>query len=217
VPGGTQRRVFPGEPHSEEWYVGGLKINIYHQKVASVEDVIRDVIQCIDPTWANQAQVEAIRSGVVMHGMALGDSWRQQSAYPDDLARAMVAQHLVFGPQDWLEMVAERDDALYRYSLCCDVERRILGTLLGLNRTYPPAADTKWMMLVAGELPDAPDHLASRLRMVFRSEPSDGIRELGRLVEETFQLVEKHMPEVEVAAVRARVAQRRLGWPGESV
>jgi hypothetical protein len=42
-------------------------------------------------------------------------------------------------------------------------ERRILGTLLGLNRVYPPVPETKWLIRVAAELPVAPPNLAHRL------------------------------------------------------
>lgn len=134
------------------------------------------------------------------------NTWSIRTAYRENLATSMGAQHLVFRPHAWLEMLAERNDTLYLYSLCCEVERHILGTLLGINRIYPPSPDTKWMVRVAGELPIVPCDLANRLGMVFRSEPREGVRELGCLVEETIELVEKYLPKVETTSVRDRVA-----------
>jgi hypothetical protein len=49
---------------------------------------------------------------------------------------------------------------------------------------------------------------------VLRAEPSEGVRELGRLIEETIALAERHMPEIETAPVRARLSQRRPAWDG---
>jgi hypothetical protein len=212
--GAGTRRVFPGEPMDEEWQAGGLKIDVLHRTVAGVDRVIAGVVERHETSWPKQAQVAAIRDGIAMHGEGLIENWRERSAYTDDLARAMVGAHLTFGPHAWLEMLVERGDALYLYTLCCEVERRIIGVLLGLNRVYPPAGDTKWAMLVARELPIAPLSLPDRLVGVFRSEPREGVRELTRLIDETITLVERHMPEVATRPVRARIAERRPVWDG---
>ncbi len=216
--GATLGRVYPGEPASdaldEEWQVGELKVDILHRSVADIERTIGNVLEGHATDWGLQAVVAAIWSGIVLHGDAVVEAWRARAGYPDGLARAMVETHLTFGPHAWLEMLAGREDALYLYTLCCEVERRIVGVLLGLNRTYPPAGDTKWAMRVAGELGIAPPDLPDRLLAVFRSEPREGVRGLARLIDETIALAERHMPEVDTGPVRARVAERRPVWGG---
>lgn len=218
--GARSRRVFRGEPSSgdldEAWQAGGLKVDVLHRSVAGIERAIGSVVEGHATDWGLQAQVAAIRSGVVLHGDALVEAWRARAEYPDGLARAMVETHLTFGPHAWLEMLADRGDLLNLYTIACEVERRIGGVLLGLNRTFPPAGDTKWTMRVAGELAVAPPDLPDRLTAVFRSEPREGVRELIRLIDETIALVERHMPEVDTGPVRARVAERRPAWDGAS-
>lgn len=121
---------------------------------------------------------------------------------------------LSFGPHAWLEMLAEREDTIYLYSLCCDVERRIMAVLLGINRTYPPASNAKWLPRIAEGLPLAPRDLPNRLRLVFQAEPQRGVQELRHLVDDTITLVEQHMPDIDTAGIRDRVDQQRAMWRG---
>jgi hypothetical protein len=215
--GGTHRRVFPSDQTAdaveEEWFTDdGLKVDLYHRTRASIDRTIDEVVTCANPTWENQVQVEMIRSGIGLHGTALLETWRSRAAYPDSLPPIMVKHWLRFGPHAWLEMLAEREDTLYLNTLFCEVERCIIGVLLGINRAYPPAANAKWLTRVAGTLPVAPDDFPRRLTTVFQAEPRQGVRELGDLVDETLSLVERHVPQVDTAPVRDRVNQRRPTW-----
>jgi predicted nucleotidyltransferase len=213
-------RVFTDDPQAgvdEEWTVDGLKIDLVHRTTATVDQVIHDVIDCVDPTWPKQAHLHLLQTGIVLHGTGWTDDLRTRTAYPPELALYMVRKHLRFGPRDWLEMLAERNDVVYLYSLCCEVERRIVGTLLGVNRTFPPTGDLKWLVRVARDLPIAPADLADRLTSVFGTDPPTGVRMLHDLVEETIAIVEWHMPEIDTTPVRERLAQRRPRWAGPSL
>jgi hypothetical protein len=214
---GTSPKVFPSlQPANgveEEWFThDGLKLDLYHRTRDSIEQIIDEVVTCTNPTWDNQVQVELLRSGIGLHGNALLHAWQSRAAYPDCLADLMVKNSLRIGPHAWLEMLAERGDTIYLYSPCCDVERSILGVLLGINRTYPPASNAKWLARVAEVLSIAPDDLPHRLALVFQAEPQRGVGELRSLVDDTIVLVEQHMPDIDTAPIRDRVNQRRPMW-----
>jgi hypothetical protein len=83
----------------------------------------------------------------------------------------------------------------------------LLAALMGLHRVYNPGY--KWAERAAAELPLAPPDLAARLSNVSRAEPATGVAELRRLIEDTFALVEKHMPEVDTSGPRARFERSR--------
>ncbi len=145
------------------------------------------------------------------------EEWRARaSAYPDELRVAMVEQHLAFGPHWWLEMLVERNDLPYLYDLLCRVEQTLLGALCGLNRVYLPATTLKWAASIAADLMVAPPDLARRLNRVFRAAPRDGVREARRLIHETVDLVEAHLPEFDTAPVRARLAAPARVLPEDS-
>ncbi len=50
----------------------------------------------------------------------------------------------------------------------------------------------------------APPNLSSRLKGIFQEEPDIAVNHLGELIEETFALVEKHMPEVDTTNAKKR-------------
>jgi hypothetical protein len=210
--GAERRQVYPEDGAiDEEWTFDGLKIDLLHRTQTSIEHHINSVVHGLSVDWSLQAEIAAIRDGIVLHGTSLLDAWRTATTYPDALVEAMVSHHLAFGPHSWLEMLAERDDSLVLYSLCVEVERRLFGILLGLNRTYPPAPDTKWLMRVAETFMVAPRQLAPRSRAVFHLAPRDGVAVLRDLIEDTITLVETHLPTIETDAVRHRLARKRLG------
>ncbi len=49
-----------------------------------------------------------------------------------------------------------------------------------------------------------PQNLSSRLKGIFQVEPDIAVNHLGELIEETFALVEKHMPEVDTTNAKKR-------------
>ena len=202
------------EAREEDYLIGGVKVDVVHLAVEAADRVIGDVTERGDATVTKQILLSTVRHGIPLHGAALLAAWRARTvAYPDGLARAMVEQHLAFGPHWWLEMLAERDDLPYLYDLLCRVEHSVLGALCGLNRVYAPSTTLKWTERVAGDLTVAPSDLTGRLKRVFRAEPREGVQEARRLIEETVALVEAHLPTVDTAAVRARLASPRGDQP----
>ncbi len=106
-------------------------------------------------------------------------------------------------------MLAERGDLLPLMDILRRVERRILGTLLGLNRVYAASVDFKWAFRIVADLELAPTDLPARLPRVLRIEAGEAVNEAHRLTEETICLVERHLPGFDTATVRARLTQRR--------
>lgn len=214
--GAIDRRLYPDaslpETQEEDYVVEGVKVDVVHLAVDTADRMIGDVVERSDPTVAKQILVSTVRHGLALHGAALLEKWRVSAGtYPDGLVRAMVEKHLVFGPHWWLEMLAERDDLPYLYELLCRVEHSVLGVLLGLNRVYAPSATLKWAAWIAGELTVAPPDLGRRMQRVFRADPRDGVQESRRLIEETVDLLEAHLPSFDTGPVRARLSQLPRG------
>ena len=216
--GAADRRVFPDASlpgaWEEDYLIDGIKIDVVHFTVAAAARVLHDVTERADPTVAKHVFVSTVRHGIPLHGPALLAEWRvQTAAYPDELRRAVVGQHLAFGPHWWLEMLAERDDVPYLYDLLCRVEQSVLGTLFGLNRLYPPSATLKWAGQIAKDLAVAPPDLAAHLKRVFRAAPREGVQEARRLIDETVDLVDAHLPGFDTVPVRARLSAPPRGLP----
>ena len=66
--------------------------------------------------------------------------------------------------------------------------------------------------IVVQRLPIAPVNLADRLRQAYQTEPDEAARQLAALVEETYDLIEQHVPQVDVDHLRRIFRYRRPLW-----
>ena len=116
----------------------------------------------------------------------------------------MVRKHLSFYPP-WVaeRMALERVDLLFLYDILVQAEKNILGILLGPNRLYH-WGEYKRMDSYLRQMPLAPAELSARLKRLFRAEPRTALAELNALIEETFALVQAHLPEADMTAATAR-------------
>jgi hypothetical protein len=96
------------------------------------------------------------------------------------------------------------------YQLFSQVEQKILHVLLGLNHVY--YFGFKWLDVVIERLQIAPLDLAERLKRIYHVVPSVGAQQLTALVEETYDLVEMHLPDVDVEWLRRVFRHRRTFW-----
>jgi Domain of unknown function (DUF4037) len=202
---GTSWELDPYSPDEDVWYeeyaVAGLKIDLRHMTVARMGEVLAAVIDHADRSEERQQIISSVQAGVALHGAPLVECWRARAAhYPESLARAMVGHYLSLPPWWFVPMLAERGDLPLVYGAFKEAAERILGALLGLNRIYHPG--TKWMNATIAALPVKPPDLAARLQRVFRTEPLAGAGQMQDLVEETFDLVEQQMPDLDLSEAR---------------
>ena len=224
IPSEAIRALLSGKSHLQNWRafegtssigaveeeaaISGVKIDLLHLDIATVERVLSDVIDRGDASLDKQVLISALQDGVPVHGEVLLTRWRARAyPYPKHLRVQMVRDHLVFGPHAWLEMLAERGDLLALHDLLCRIERAILGILQGVNGVYAPSVSPKWTRHLIERLPIAPPDLARRFDLLLGADAHDAVRDAGRLIDETLTLAERHAPAVDTQPVRSRVAQ----------
>ena len=195
---------------ADAFFIEGIKVDTSQFLVSTAERWLDDLLERADTDVEKQLLVAAIQHALPLHGAELAERWRAQAAlYPDALARAMVAQHLVFRPRALLEMFAERGDLLIFYRGLVETEHWIMSVLLGLNRLYIAHPAHKWLDWQIAQMSVAPPDLARRLRHILRDEPHAAVREIHALIEEVFALVERSLPDFDTSAARAEFGQPR--------
>jgi Domain of unknown function (DUF4037) len=197
----------------DEYEAYGVKIDVSHRTPGGLERVISKVVDERDTSSRPQHVVSELLAAIALEGGELLDGMRRRAdPYPEELVRAMVESHLRFGPHAWLERLVERDDVLALAEIHPVAVQAILGILLGLNRTYHPGS--KWVHRTVRGFEIRPPDLSDRLRAVLGSSPAAAVRELGRLIADTVDLVDRHLPQVDTAGARARIARRLPVWDG---
>jgi predicted nucleotidyltransferase len=202
---------------ADGFYIEGIKVDTSQFLVATLDQWIADVLERADLEVEKQIRITAIQHGRALYGAELIEGWRAQvAAYPDALMRAMVAEHVQFRPRELLEMLAARDNALLlRRELVAEAQR-ILDVLTALNRLYLPHPYHKWLDWEVAQMRVAPPDLARRLRQALCAAPVAAAEQMLALIEETFALVERELPEIDTGAARAEFGLRRVtaGRPG---
>lgn len=198
---------------SEDCTVFGVKLDVSHRTVTGLERLLTAVVDGDDGSTERQHVVAELLDAIPLHGDDLVDRWRRRvEPYPETLAIALVRSQLRFGPHAWLERLVERDEVLALAEIRLAAARAILGVLLALNRTYHPGH--KWIARTMDAMAIRPPDLHNRFRLVLTGPPDAAVRELRGLIEETVGLVERHLPQVGTAGVRARIRARGAVWEG---
>lgn len=200
----------------EQFYMYGMKVEAGHWARDTMDNIVTDVVERYDVSqsgllFEKQATVSHVQRGVVLYGEDIIKHWQTRlSTYPEELAIAMIQKHLKFRPFDGQQILTERLEIPMLYENNCAIVRWLLNLLFGLNRIYHPGF--KWTRYFVEEMQIKPPEFFARLERVFQSDAASGTHELRQLSEETFNLVEKHLPQVDLKQQRDTFNQLYPKW-----
>jgi hypothetical protein len=205
----------------EDFFVGrssadmpssGVLVEAVGQLTSVIERRLADVLERHEPDLDKQTTVHALLHGIPLHGEALIGAWRARaSTYPRELAVAVVDR---FGQidyfADWKRFLARGNNLLLIHDRFTQVEQQLLLVLQAINGQYH--YKFKWLDRVISELAIGPPDLGARLRGVQTAEVPAAAEALRVLVEEVYDLVEAHLPEVDINRLREIFRWERHPW-----
>jgi hypothetical protein len=206
---------------SDAWKAGrrggspfsGVEVDMVHCLDATVERTLRAVVDECDPDPSKQLFVGGVLHGIALYGEDRLEPWRESaSRYPDGLRLAVVRAHAQIEGLWRLDAFAERANPVAGYRVLVEAQERLLHVLLGLNGVY--YSGFKALAAVVADLGIAPRDLLPRLLACYPLTMEKSKATLTALVEETYDLVEQHVPEIDVARLRAILAYERPLWDG---
>lgn len=206
----------------DDWTVGrrddvpksGVAVEPVHMTVSDAQATIEDVVERFDPELAKHVLLAALCDGEPLVGDELLTPWRDvASAYPDGLAPAVVERHAQIDHFWRFPMFRDRADPVHAARATADVHERVLHALLAVNRVY--WYGFKSLDSVAGRLPVAPPDLVERIRRAYVVDLDERVQLLADLVEETYDLVELHVPAANVDWLREVFRYQRPLWDDE--
>lgn len=209
--------LFPYDERERVWcddlYLGapspnGLLVEVVHTLTGTIEHLLNAVLVEHSPDPVGLNVLQALLDGKAVHGAASIEAWRSRAArYPRGLAIAVIESAGVLDHFWRWEMLLERRNPILLAGMLSSVSQQLLTVLLALNRKYGPKP--KWLDTIANNLEITPPDLAERLRHVFAAEPRSAAHTLADLVEETFTLIERELPEVNIERLRRIFRHRR--------
>jgi hypothetical protein len=190
----------------EQFYQYDMKVEAGHWAKDTIDSIVIEVVERYDVSqtglmFEKQATAFHLQHAVVLYGEAMIKHWQNRlSPYPEELAIAMVCKHLKFRPFNGQQILTERLEIPMLYENNCAIVRWLLNLLFGLNRIYHPGF--KWTHYFVEAMHIKPPDFFLRLERVFQSDAASGTWELRQLCEETFDLVETHLPNVDLRQQR---------------
>jgi hypothetical protein len=192
----------------DEWTHGGVPFEVAHVSVADAERTIADVVDRHDPDPGLLLFVSAFATGAPLAGAELLTRLREAALpYPDALATAVVRAHAQIDFLWQLEAHLERGNPMLAYAWVADAHRRLLHALLAANRVY--FFGFKHLEAVEARLPLVPPELARRIRDTYAAPPCELSERVVRLAEETYEIIELAVPDVDVDRLRRILHHKR--------
>ena len=200
-----------GPPWYDHLYLGasrpdGLMVEVVHSLTTATHDLMDATLHQFDPTLPALDTIKGIVDGQDIAGVNehLVRAWQAMATpYPRQLQNVVIRRHGRI-EQFWrCRMLTDRDNPVLLSRELFRVTNQMLLVLHALNGHYcgHPSA-FKRLDLMATNLLQSPIDLSSRLRAIFTNPTRDGATVLHELVEETYDLVEQHLPDVDVESLR---------------
>ena len=209
------RRYFPFDVAEQVWCddlsVGaeGLLVEVTHALVATVEEQLDRLLRQFDPDPLLLNLARGLVDAVPTHGSALVDAWQSRlGTYPEGLQVVVVRRSAQIDHFWRWRMYLERDNPMLLASALSEVAARLHATVLALNKRYGPGL--KSPDALSQPLAVAPSDFAVRLRQSFALPAAERAAALAALVDETYDLIELHLPAVDVARLREIFRHERL-------
>lgn len=184
--------------------VDGVKCDIEFTPLGEIDRIIRAVLVDHDLDLDKQLIIDGVRRALPFKGEAHYERWRRATdVYPPGLANAMVEKFMKVRPIWVLRgMGADRGDHLFLAENFAEIQKSILGVLYAPNRVYHPGK-VKGAGRVAATLRFAPPNLMARLEGLYlQRDLHAAVDDLERLVNETHDLIDRHLSSVDTSSAR---------------
>ncbi len=206
---------------SDDFYLGtdnqgnrasGSLVEVANHKTDFMEGVLKEVMEEYNPDDLKQNLVAGVIDALPYYGNEKIDKWKSQAReYPIELAKAVINRHAQIDHFWCWEMFLKRNEnMLSLYSSFTAIEEKILRVLLALNGRY--FCGFKWVYEEAQTFEIIPNQFIERLREVFTSKPEEGVLLIYKLVDEIYDLIETHHPDVDVDRLRSIFHFKRHYW-----
>jgi hypothetical protein len=222
---GDLHYLYPYDAHEQIWedlfFVGrneddepksGCQVEVSHFLLPTLEASIDRVLRQYDADEGLHNLMAGILDGVPLLNAPLLDGWKDRLRhYPDALQEAVIRRHGIIDHfWRWEMLVARGDNRMELAALITGTIHHVLHLLLGLNRIY--YGGFKWLDGIIDRLAIAPPDLGERIRRAYELPPTEAAAEVQGIVGQTFNLIEQHVPTVDVARFRQVFFYRRPQW-----
>ncbi len=202
---GTDRQIMNKSESGclEIYYVDGVECQFSHSLKDFYEHVLTEILEKNSTEPMPHLIADGMQTVIPLYGKDYIDEIKTKfSKYPEELALKITERYFRFGPFDELRYRFQKEDnIIWAKDVISIYVKRLLGTLLGVNRKYIPG-DFRKISYVIEKLEHKPKNLYKRILNLYNQSPKDIIEDLFELTKEVFAIVEKYLPEFDISKTK---------------
>lgn len=202
--GGDFYHGSPEEGFAVYYYIDGVRCDFGFGHYSETETLINEMIEKPEVDLTKHLMISGLIDGYILKD----SDWlaallkKAEENFPKELQVMMVEHFKKFHPEWAIEkMTIGRGDILYYYESIVEMTGNIIGILCGLNKYYHPGK-LKGVEHTIEKMKIKPRDFINRYKFVLSAEKSEALKEMFSLVRETFDLIDKNLPEVSTARSR---------------
>lgn len=196
--GGDLYHGTPEEGFAVYYYIDGIKCDFGIGDTKETEMLIAEMLKKPEVDLTKHLMIAGFIDGYDLYGHEWIDKLRRRAVenFPSELQIMMVNHFKKFYPKWVMEKMAlERGDKLFYEECVIEIIGNIIGILCGLNKKYHPGK-LKGIQWSVEQLKIKPFDFINRYNYVFDLERQKAVDVLYKLIYETLDLIDAHLPEV---------------------
>lgn len=180
------------------YYIDGVRCDFGFGHYSETETLINEMISTPEADPVKHLMISGLVDGYILKD----NNWlaplikKAEEGYPKELQILLVNHYKKFHPEWAVEkMTVGRNDILYYYESLVEMTGNMIGILCGLNKFYHPGK-LKGVEHTISRMHIKPENFVNRYNYVLTAEKKAALKEIFSLVRETFDLIDKNLPEV---------------------
>lgn len=198
---------FEGEEWSESYIVSNVKYEISNFRTRTFQRVIDDLLIKLKADIEKQVLLASLQSGIPLVGKDIFKGLRRQmDRYPTELTINLIKEYKEV-TNSWHSRygLLERNDWYLLQQVLFSVEKNILIVLFALNKEFIQHPGFKWLRKSVNALKVKPSNFLERLEKVHIGQLTmRDLQELEKLLIETYRLIERAYPEIDLNEVKQK-------------
>ncbi|WP_308937077.1 DUF4037 domain-containing protein [Cytobacillus kochii] len=198
---------FEGEEWSESYIVSNVKYEISNFRTRTFQRIIDDLLIKLKADIEKQVLLASLQSGIPLVGKDLFKGLRRQmDGYPTELTIYLIKEYKEV-TNSWHSRygLLERNDWYLLQQVLFSVEKNILILLFALNKEFIQHPGFKWLRKSVNALKVKPSNFLERLEKVHIGQLTmRDLQELEKLLVETYRLIERAYPEIDLNEVKQK-------------
>ena len=197
--GAARALVFPHGPGVliEEYYFGGLKVDLGHLEMQSWEQLLQTVLVEHKPDMDAIGSIEGMSHALpLLNELEVRRQQERLLEYPDGLALNVIRAHRRFFVGGCLEYQGwARAEELFYWDAVTATLKNLLGMLAGLNHVYYSPGEPRWYKEFLDKLDILPAGMTGRMDHILHHPGPSALVELRQLLLDTLELVRQNYPQ----------------------